>query len=517
MTESIYAAVHACLSWARTIRPRPAVDPDSLLFLLTEHRQAGAPDPGDWYTADVRAVARTVRSWDRVPGELRPTWLAWCDYLVDRGLLRSSESPRQLRAAIAAVDLSPGGPDGEAAGEPPPALERLRAEGGRGSAPPVVPAEPDALDAAARRCPPLVLAARLAEWVGAGRALRPGFEGGDALGDRDAARAAEAVGVCPRRIPALFAVARDGGLLRTTYTRVLPGPALPAWREGAPGAAADVWADALAAMAAPRGVSACLLLDDLFTSGRARTPAQLAALCLPGERARVRQVLEALVGLGAVARADGGRFLVTGLGDHCMVRLLRRSGGTVVLTPTVARMDARLVFDLLEEGRPVDTGGLLERWVAARDTGSAVRGLFGACDAPGDWHRRVRAAGVLAALEEAPVAVLESYAHHPVLGGWARRLRGARSGPVSHQEVWSVLDEYAVLLDRGGPLPARDGERYAGCAREFVRTVRLTGHPASDTVLDLLAREALGRALAEAAAEEPAESAGRESPAPAPS
>jgi hypothetical protein len=274
-----------------------------------------------------------------------------------------------------------------------------------------------------------------------------------------------------------------------------------------PGAAADAWADALLAMTDLRGVTAFLLLTDLFVHGDARTPAQLVAVYGPGIALRgedpvehVRQVLATLEGLGAVRRVGGGRFRVTGLGDHFMVRQLRQTGADIALARPLSGMDAEEVLALAERGRPVDTERLLERWVAARDTESAVCGLLEACDAPGSWRLRERVARVLASLEEDLSPVLDLYVHHPVLGGWARRLRGGAAGaPTSHQEVWAVLDDYAILLEGGGLLPGRDRDRYAGCAERFVRTVWLTGHPASDTVLDLLAEGALGAPLAEAA------------------
>ena len=116
MTERIYSAVQACLEWAGGLDPRPALDPDTLLFLLTAHLDAGAHDPRDWSSADVHDIARTVRHWDRTPTGLRQTWLTWCDFLVEQGILLSSESPRRLRGAIAAVDLSPEGSPGPAYG-----------------------------------------------------------------------------------------------------------------------------------------------------------------------------------------------------------------------------------------------------------------------------------------------------------------------------------------------------------------------------------------------------------------
>lgn len=513
MIEHLSSTVHACLDWTRGKDPRPVLDPEGLLFLLTAHLDAGAHDTGDWSVADVHDIARTVRDWDRVPEGLRETWLTWCDFLVDQGRLRSAQSPRRLRSAIAAVDLSPGGPPREADEVGAPALsvlDRLGLFEGAAALPPIVPAEAGELDAAARRCPPLADAARLAEWVGRGRPLCQECVERDELPPQETAEAAEALGVTPERVPVLLAVARGGGLLRTTYTRVLPGEATRAWLEHAPGAAADAWADALPTMAAPHTGAAFLLLTDMFVCGEARTPARLAEACGTGDRLsggaggrpeqRTRRVLEVLDGLGAVRRTEGAGFRVSRLGDHFVLRQLRYSGVAVELTPPVSGMDAERVLGVVERGRPVDTERLLERWMAARDTRGAVRDLFEASDAPHAWRRRARVARVLAELDRDLDAVLRLYVHHPVLGGWALGLRDAPAAPsTTHQAVWAVLDRYAILLEEGGSLPEEDRYRYAGHEERFARAVWLTGHPVADTVVDLLAEGALGASMAGAA------------------
>lgn len=520
MTERIYSAVHACLDWAGGVDPRPALDPDALLFLLTAHLDAGASDPGDWSAQDVHDIARTVRNWDQTPAGLRDTWLTWCDFLVERGMLLSAESPRRLRATIAAVDLSPGGTAADDEQDRAeihraalPLLDRLGVGEGDGPVPlrPVVPGTPESLDAAARGCGPLADAVRLTAWVGRGRDLRAHGDSGDVARDGDAltpadtAEAAAALGRSPERVGRLFAVARACGLLRTTYTRVLPGPAARAWARGRPGSAADAWADALPTMTDGRGMTAFLLLTDLFVHGEARTPAQLADV-YGGDRggppeSQVRGVLDELASLGAVEAVAEGRFRVTRLGDHCAVRHLRRSGADVPVAPPLGDMEAELVLALVDGGRPVDTEGLVERWMAARDTESAVCDLFEAADAPDAWHRREKVAGVLSALDEDLSPVLQMYVHHPVLGGWALRLRDApsASAALSHQAVWAVLDGYAIRFDAGRGLPEADRERYARCPEEFVRAVWLTGHPVAETVLDRLCDGALGALLAEAA------------------
>jgi hypothetical protein len=512
LTERIFSVVHDCLDWARAHEPPLDLDADALLFLLTAHLDAGSPDPTDWSATDVDDIARTIRDWADAPGGLRATWLAWCDFLVDSGQLVSAESPRRLRAAIASVDLDTAGPPPATAPVEEGALPLLHRLGvGTDGEPeplrPVLRTRAADLDAAARSCAVLADAARLTVWAARGRDVDPERED-DALTPADTEAAAAALRLDPARVRELFAIARDAGLLRTTYTRVLPGPTALAWADGEPGAVADAWAGGLLAMTRLRGMTAFLVLTDLFVCGEPRTPDQVVDSYGPGvvpggrdaePRDTVREVLETLADLGAVA-AVGSGYRITPLGDHFMVGRLRHSGARVPLTPTVGAMSADEVLALLERGRPVDTDTLLQRWTASRDPAAAARRLWEASAEPEHWGRRARVAAHLAALETDLAPMLGLYTHHPVLGGWARRLLGAApEPPTSHHAAWAVLDEYALLLDEDRPLPADDGERFAPHARDFARAVWLTGHPVADAVLARCAEGALGAAVAEAA------------------
>ncbi|MFV2196685.1 hypothetical protein [Nocardiopsis sp. LOL_012] len=507
MTERILSAAQACLAWARRCSPPVAVDADALVFLLSAHRDAGASDPGDWTVADVRDIARTVRGWDRTPDTLRDTWLAWCDHLVAADGLTSRESPRRLRSAIAAVGLVPDGPaEATADGIALPLLNRLDAgDGGFGPLPPVVPAAAEELDAAARACPPLAEAAGLAAWVGGGRPLDTGAEH-DALTGHDTAEAAAALGIRPEGVRRGFDAALAAGLLRRTYTRVLPGHTV--LEGGGAGTAADAWADALLSMARAPAATVLLSLMDLFVAGEPRPAARIVdtygggavAAGGPGTADQVGAALEDLATLGAVAPHGGGAFRITPLGDHFAVRRLRQWGAEVALTPPLERMEAEHALTVAEKGRRVDAEGLLARWTAVRGAAPAAQELLEAAADPGDWHRRRLAVSALGGVEGDLEPVLGMYAHHPVLGGWVRRLRGTDTGAdTSHQAVWALLDGYAILLDAGRPLPGGDGERYAGRAGDLVRTVSLTGHPAAEEVLDRLAGGALGPRVAAAA------------------
>lgn len=524
MTERIDSAVYECLHWADKADPPPALDTEALSFLLHAHADAGACDPGDWCTADVYDVADAARGWDgtKKPEDLRQTWLTWCDYLVDQGELRAGQSPRELRAAIAGADLDPRAPlpPGAAAEEGTSEavlllLERLGADDGGEPPPtaPVVPGLPQDLDAAAKRCLPLAEAARLTVWVDKGRALCPHSDQ-DALPAPDTAEAAADLGLRQEEVGATVTTARDAGLLHTTYTRVLPGRTARDWADGVPGAAADAWADALLTMAGQPRTAPFLVLTDLFVSGRPRTPAGLAdtygsALvpdAAPHDRApdphtQASTLLAALAGLGAVESAGAdSSFRITGLGDHFMVRQLRRSGAEVPVLDPLPQLAADQVLALMDTGRPVDTDGLLERWAALHDPQRAARELLEASTALEHWHRRQRVAAFLTDYCPAELPeVLPLYVHHPVLGGWARQLRdGPDLAPASHQVVWLELDRYAILLESGQPLPSRDRERLTEHAEQFTRAVWLSGHPLAETVLDLLTDGALGPDLAEA-------------------
>lgn len=513
MTPGVASAVRACLDWARDADTGPAPDPGALALLLTAHQDLGAPDPGDWSVDDVREVARAVRAGaypldglrgaDGADGSvevLRSTWLAWCDHLVDQGALVSDESPRRLRAAVEEVALAPWCDTGPAA---VPAAAPVLADRFEEAPPrPVTPAEPGDLDDAARRCRTLADAARLTVWVDQGRVLRPDPEGRDALCAEDVLAAAAHLEASPADIDHLFSVARAARLLRTTYTRVLTGRAAYAWSSGVPGAVADAWADALPAMAAGHGTDALLVLTDLFLSGRERTAAEVAAAYRDRGGAGPEQMsaaLETLADLDAVHRV-GGRFRIARLGDHFMVRQLQRAGAAVRVTRAIADMDVREVLDLLEHGRPVDTEGLLGRWARDRDIGAVAGELLRACTDPGAWHRRRRVFTLLAERGTDPEVTLRAHLNHPVLGGWVRRLRpGTPEPPTSPVTAWALLDDYAALTEAGLPLPAGDRDRLAPHASRFVRSVRSSGHPAADGVLDRLADGELGLDLARAA------------------
>ncbi|MDT0329234.1 hypothetical protein [Nocardiopsis lambiniae] len=509
VTQGIASAVRGCLDGARDTGTVP--DADALTLLLTAHLELGAPEPGDWYVDDVHEVARVVRAGARPGGPrhpgalrdtavLRSTWLAWCDHLVDQDGLVSDESPRRLRSAIEEVDLTVGG---DRAPVPAPAgaeplLDRLDGTPPR----PIAPAEPGDLDDAARQCRTLADAARLTVWVDRGRLLRPDSEGRDALCAEDVPAAAAHLEASPAEIDHLFSVARSARLLRTTYTRVLAGRAAYAWSAGVPGAVADAWADALPAMTAEHGTTTLLALTDLFLLGRERAPRQITAAYRGRDgidEERVRVALELLADLKAVHRTDGG-FRIGRLGDHCMVRRLRRVGVPVRVTRAIADMDAHEVLSLTEEGRPTDTGDLLHRWIEGRDPDTAAGALLEASTAPGAWHRRRNVTELLARQGVDPETTLRPHLDHPVLGGWVRRLRATgEEPPTSRPTAWALLDDYAVLVEAGLPLPVRDRERLSPHAEHFVRSVRSSGHPAADTVLDRLADGELGLVLARAA------------------
>lgn len=515
MTECISSAVRACLDWARDLHPRRSLDAEALAFLLRAHLDAGAPEPGDWSISDVHEVARAVRAREHVPDHLRDTWLTWCDHLVEQGELISGVSPRGLREAVASVDLS-----SETA--PPeehettddvarPLLERLGAAGDEPEPlPPVVPALPADLDSRARVCVPLADAARLTVWIGEHRPLAPESRH-DELTAQDTTAAAKALGIDPERVHTVFVAAREAGLLRTTYTQILPGRAASDWGKGVPGAVANAWADSLLALSDLRGPTAFLLLTDLFVYGGDRTPADLVAVYGGGTglgitagdpEERVRDVLAVLEGLGAVDNPAPGTFRITRLGDHFMIRQLNGSGAAVSLLPALELMDAGQALDLPAHGRPVDTARVLRGWLPARAAATsphtAVGELVEAASAPEAWHRRSRMAELLAHhddLEE----VLAFHVHHPIVGGWVRRARGDRPDgpPTEHPRVWALLDEYAMLWEKGQDLPRTDAERLASDA--VVRAISLTEHPVARRVLKLLAAEELGPKPAEAA------------------
>ncbi|WP_017590040.1 hypothetical protein [Nocardiopsis ganjiahuensis] len=424
MTERLLPAISAFLDWANEAEPRPVLEVEALVLLLSTHLDSGAHEPGDWTVDDVHDVAALLRERDGLPEGLRDTWLSWCDHLVASGRLMSAESPRRLRAAVEHVDLTPGVPG--AAGPEPLAeaaaslLDRLGFGEVEEPTPllPFVPAPLSELDTRAGACPTLHRAARLAAWVDPGRLLRPGTDHDDLCED-DTVRAAEALGTTPEEVRFLFTVARSAGLVRTTYLHVLPGPAAHAWARERPGAAADAWADALTTMAALPGPAPFLLITELFLSGRALTPVELVPACGPGAvpaseapEQHVRRVLKVLADLDAVEEVGQERYRASDLGDHCAARHLRESGVGVPVAPPVSGLGAGEFLELLEGVRPVDVEVLLDRWLAGQPPGAAAQALLdaGLPPADGDAGAFVRTVSerpwadvVLARLAECPL------------------------------------------------------------------------------------------------------------------
>lgn len=398
MTERLLPAISACLDWAQTVEEPPTLHIEALVLLLSAHQDVGATDPGDWTVDDVHEVAALVRHRDRLPELFRETWLSWCDHLVTDARLISTETPRRLRAAIENVDLTRpdhAPPDCEA---PPeiavPLLERLGYGETQTPEPPRphLPTPVADLDIRAGACPTLNLAARLSAWMDPQVLLRPYTEH-DALGENDTAEAARALDVRSDEIPFLFTVARAAGLVRTDYLHARPGPAAHAWVEETPGAVADAWADALSTMTARPGATPFLVLGELFLTGRALSLDDLVHVCAePNPKSCLPRVLEVLTELGAVVPTGDGRYLITGLGDHCVARRLRACGVEVPGTPPAPGLSPTELLELAATARPIDIEPLLDQWLAGREPSEAARGLLAAGLAPEDpedFFRRV--------------------------------------------------------------------------------------------------------------------------------
>ena len=520
MTERISSAVRSWLDWSRGRHLPAPPDADALTLVLHAHRDCGASDPGDWTVKDVHEVAAAVHGYRGGPEALRSAWLLWCDHLVERGELTPGQSPRALRQAVAEVDLVELRIQEE---EPDPTLEPLLERLGAGAhpavgLPAVVAAPADELDAAALQCAALSEAARLTVWVDRGRDLAPETTH-DALCGEDLFAAAGALGTGTEQVRDSFTVAREAGLLRTTYTHVLPGPATRDWAAHVPGAVADAWADALPSMTGLRGVLSYLVLTELFTTGAAHGPADLAAACSLGPAAdvevEVERALSVLEGLGAVTShgvgARGGRGplrgqrarRITPLGDHFMVRQLSRAEVPVRVLPRIDAMSAEQALEVvMGHSRPLDTELVLSRWLTRQEEqgrlSTAVAEVFDACAGPRQWHRRACALHLLRRSATDVSGLLPFHVHHPVVGGWARRLRpGHAPDPCSHQDVWAVLDDHALLMEAGTTPP--EDPRLSTRARELVRTIVLSGHPRAAHVLDLLAEGSWGPETARAA------------------
>lgn len=524
VSVSVTDAVRSCLGWARNSRPPRVVDPRFLTRLLTVHR-AVRSDPGDWDRDDVTRVTLTLSAGGSVPEGFRDTWLTWCDYLVDRGLLGPAESPRTLRAAVEAAEVFPreqapwslsgdGNPWWGQLWEPEDLPRVHLAPAGR-SAP------------AARACPALERALRLAAWTGAGLPLAGGVEH-EALTDHDRDEAAAHLGLSPEEVPHLFETALRAGFLRTTYTGVRPGPAARGWDDDT--RVVLSWAEALPTMVAGHGTLGLRVLGELFTSGGVWTVPDLVEVLTPWSspappprgaaptetalsetplgaqapvpegRAAAEEVaaaVETLVGLGAVEPLPGAGLRITALGDQAMAHRWRRWGIALPGYPPTGDMAARELLFQLWEGRPVDAEALGRRWMAERGVRAAARELLEVCAELGSWRQRLDVFQLLRGLEHELGDVLQDYRDHPVLGGWIAHARHDPGRVRLEQLVVVLLDTYALRVELGTALPS-DAPVWQD-PETVTRLMWRSGHPATDGVLTAIALGALGPEAAHAA------------------
>ncbi|MFE1166834.1 hypothetical protein [Nocardiopsis sp. NPDC058789] len=504
-------AVRSCLDWADGAR---RVDPRFLTRLLTVHGHVRS-DPGDWDRDDVTRVMLTLSAGGPLPEDFRATWLTWCDHLVDQNLLGPEESPRALRAAVEAVQPLPhdqapwsvtedGAPWWGRLWEP----EDL----------PRVHLPPAGLAAsAARACPDLERALRLAAWADGGLPLSAAVEE-EALTEHTVAEASAHLGVAREEVARLFGVALRAGFLRATYTEVRPVGDARDWEDDTRVALA--WVRALPAMLAEHGTLGSRVLGELFTSGGVWTvPDLVAALApwptpvpsVPAPREpgpcrsaapqtaeeRVAAVVRSLVRVGAVeARADDG-LRISPLGDQAMAHRWRRWGIALPGYPPTSHMDARELLLQLWEGRPVDIEVLGRDWLAERGPRDGARELLEVCAELGSWRQRLDVFRLLAGREEELHGVFEDYRDHPVLGGWVAHASDEPGRVRLEQLVVVLLDTYALRVELGAPLPFdapvwRDPET-------VTRLMWRSGHPATDGVLTAIALGALGPEAARAA------------------
>ncbi|WP_017590037.1 hypothetical protein [Nocardiopsis ganjiahuensis] len=548
VSVSVADAVRSCLDWARSARPPRAVDPRFLTRVLTVHG-AVRSDPGDWDRDDVTRVALALSAEGSVPEGFRSTWLAWCDHLVERGLLGPAESPRTLRAAVEAAEVLPREHvPWSPAGDHNPWGQLWESE----DLPRVhlAPAEHSA--AAARACPTLERALRLAAWTSPGLPLAGEVEH-EALTDHDRDEAAAHLGLSREEVPHLFETALRAGFLRTTYTEVRPGPAARAWDDDA--RVVRSWAEALPTMVAGHGTLGLRVLGELFTSGGVWTVPDLVEALAPWPAAvpsprpaapaepispegprpeeglgtrvpdakapgadppgarppaakgsvlgegspeeEVAAAVETLVVLGAVESLPDTGLRITALGDQAMAHRWRRWGISLPGYPPVGGMGARELLFQIWEGRPVDAEALGRRWMAGRGTRTAARELLAVCAELGSWRQRVDVFRLFHGLEHELREVFEAYRDHPVLGGWIAHARNDPGRIRLEQLVVVLLDTYALRVELGAPLPAdaplwQDPETVTGLMWR-------SGHPATDSVLNAIALGALGPEAARAA------------------
>ncbi|WP_141704319.1 hypothetical protein [Planobispora rosea] len=542
-TDDIARKVDECRAWRD-------VDADALTLLLRTHREVCLrDDPAQWSVSDVEAVMEALTERELSPGlaeALSAAWLTWFDFLVETcGLTPPSSAPRELRSlvegageALRGIGAAPGDygrarklvaammaegvdPDDEDAVKV--WMDRLLrdparvAEVMRGPAsprrtvvdrarqtvealPPVRLAPTAELAAAARACEPLRAALDLARWVGQGRPLA---EGADGLSAADA----EAAGVADR--PWVFGTAVDAGLLRLSYTEVLPGPRLGDWPDGDDDAVLDVWVGGFdAAASGPASpMLGSMLLTNLFLSGVPELPLKEVTEQLRSMAPEIDELavpaLERLAAYGAVRPLDGERLAITPLGVYAVVERLRRNGQHVRVLPDPASLSAGELVSVLGTARAADVEELAAGWFAARDPLDGARALLAEVEAPEAYVARSMVVHLVGGLGRAAAPLWRELTGHLTLGGWARR--GLRDlGETSEEDrtgdLWMLLDAWGTSVEQGYPEEvAENAGRLGEEAGSLLEVIWRLGHPAAEPVLNAISMNSRDKKLAKVA------------------
>ncbi|GAA1022080.1 MULTISPECIES: plasmid pRiA4b ORF-3 family protein [Amycolatopsis] len=382
---------------------------------------------------------------------------------------------------------------------------------------------PKELASAARSCPALAEAAKLAGWVGPGRpltargVLKPAaaVEACDLLGIELATRKPRSALDIDQLMLAWFTAAA-AGFVEVERGRAAAGAALETWAEGTADEVLAIWTrctlecfglageagdpdaellDGLAVLYERGGaISLDDLSEDIARGLAAGTPGCTCPSCslatgllddLAGTTEAGGEIVEALAEFG-IAALHGDTAELTPLGRWLTDFLFRRNA-------PAAGADAAALVDAVV-ALPDRIAALMARpWLSARAPAEAAAELISAGESASGQQRL---AALALARECGPdaAAAWREWAGYEGFGSYARIWLAEQDGtePAETDLAWTAVDALAVLQDTLAPdLPpqALSGLLHdqAGAEQaEILPLLAATGHPAADRLVKLL-------------------------------
>lgn len=384
---------------------------------------------------------------------------------------------------------------------------------------------PEQLALAARTCPVLATAQTLAEWVGAGREVTTRGVPKPAA----AVEACELLGIeAPSRKPrsaldihelmVVWETASAAGFIELSGSRVLPGPTLQPWLDGAPETVLAVWcrcaleslglageADEgdlvyLAVLAAFEDRGGTVSLGDLGAAiaelaGDASSgcscpecvPEEMSVLTaeLVADEVEAREVVETLGEFGIAASRDGMAEL-TPLG-HWLTDFMFRE-----CAPSADAEAGVLVRELTQ--LPSEVAALMVRpWLSSRTATAAAHELLAVGESTSGQGRLT---ALVLARECGPEArpAWREWATRDGFGAYARIWLAEQddTDPADADSAWTTVDTLVIMLDALPPelpedlLPSLMQAQAGAELAEVLPLLENCGHPAAPRLVKLL-------------------------------